>query len=249
MTSILILGNGLSRLSFDEQIRAYPGEVWGCNRIYLDYGEILDGLDGHDDVMVEAARAREAKGYHYKIISSDESPLTCRPIFRKDTGTTLVAEALTRGYEVEVCGFDLGGLDVYSPGHDKINKTTWVQRWRLILAEFGAERITFWGHDHKPFLLSGRPAIEYYRAYAKGKSHVPGEDYDKIRRTWPGDYSRIYAEVPCVMLKNIGSREWNIAEHDGTIKSGDAVKLPETLAQKYATAYRKDFAILPLPTA
>ncbi len=246
--AILILGNGLSRLSFDERIHAWEGEVWGCNRIYLDYGAVLSGIAGHDDVMVEAARARDANGYQYRIMGTDEDPYTCRPIFRKDTGSTLVAEALTRGESVEVCGFDLGGLDVYSPGHEKKNKSSWVQRWRLILSEFGADRVTFWGHDHKPFILSNRPAVEYYRAYTKGKPHIAGDEYDEIVKGWKNDYSRVYDALPSVLLKNIGRRDWKLAELDGILSTGDCAKLPEPLAQKYVDLYRKDFAILPLPT-
>ena len=251
--NVLILGNGLSRLSFDKEIREYPGEVWGCNNIYIDYGDKLTAIAGHDWCMKGASKARKINGYKYKIIGglqwggdvADES-FTCDPRFRENTGTTLVAEALTRGYNVEACGFDMGGLDVYSPGHEKRNKTVWVKRWREIIKEFGHNRITFWGHDHMRFLRSNRSANEYYKLYARGKSHIPREDYESIRKTWGSDYTRILEICPCVMLKNIGQREYKIVEHSSIIKSGDMIKFPEDLAQKYVDAYPKDFRILPL---
>jgi hypothetical protein len=242
---VLILGNGLTRLEFDKQIRDWKGEIWGCNRIYLDYGDILTGLAGHTDVMQEAALDRDAKGNTYKIMGGIEDPYICKPLYQKDTGTSLVAEALTRGYQVELCGFDIGGLDVYSPGHEKKNKTTWVQRWRLILGEFGADRVTFWGHDHKPFLLSNRPANEYWNQYRKGESHA-GDIYNRQSKAWCNDYSRLYNLVPNVMLKNKGNREWNILEIEGIFKPGDTVQLPESLAFKYCQLYRKEFEMLPL---
>lgn len=252
---VLILGNGLSRLSFDEQIRAYQGEVWGCNNIYLDYGDKLTAIAGHDWCMAGADRARKEHGYKYKIFGglrwsgdiSDEG-FICKPVFQENTGTTLVAEALTRGYDVDACGFDMGGLDVYSPGHEKRNKSVWVKRWRLILAEFGAERVTFWGHDHTEYLKSNRSPSEYYDLYKNGKAHIEGEQYEQTMRGWSNDYSRMMELCPCAFLKNIGSREYKIVEYPDIIKSGDMIKMPVDLAKKYVEAYPRDFAIMPLPT-
>lgn len=242
---ILILGNGISLLSFANRIRQWRGPIWGCNRIYLDYGDILTGLYGHVEVMEEAKLYREAHGLGFKILG-EEDPITCAEIHRKDSGTTLVAEALTRGYEVELCGFDLGGPDMYSPGHDKKNKSSWVQRWRVILQKFGAEHVTFWGYDHKPFLLSDAPAIEYFRLYGHGKAHIKTDAYEKELRAWRGDYSRIYAQVPIVLLHNKGKREYTI-EPNTMLKDSATIELPETLAQKYVDLYPRDLEILPLP--
>jgi hypothetical protein len=143
MKAVLILGNGISRLEFDDKIRAFTGDIWACSRAYIDYGDIISALAGHGDVMQEAKDNRDIHGHKYRIFGIDEH-YTCFDLFRKDTGTTLVAEALTRGHDVIVCGFDLGGLDLYSPGHEKKNKSTWVQRWRILFREVGHDRITFW---------------------------------------------------------------------------------------------------------
>ena len=244
--NVLILGNGLSRLSFDKEIREYTGEVWGCNRIYLDYGAILDGIVGHTDVIEEARHAREKNGYKYKILGTDESPYQCAERFRKDSGTTLVSEALTRGYDrIDLCGFDLGGYDCYSPGHEKKNKTTWIQRWRMILQEFGSNKIHFWGYDHLPFLLSDEKPSVYWKKYSQGKSHA-GDEYERQSAQWRNDYSRIFSIIPHVWLENIGGREWKFIEYENKIGEGGKIKMPEFLAQKYRDAYPKDFRILPL---
>lgn len=245
--TILILGNGLSRLAFDAAIRSFKDAdkanraIWACNRAYLDFSDILDALAGHADVMEEARDA----GVTCKIFGINEA-LTCAPVFQKDTGTTLVAEALTRGYDVIVCGFDLGGADCYSPGHEKKNKTTWVERWRLILKSFGADRVTFWGYDHKPFILSDRPANEYAREYTRGRAHIPTEEYQKTLDNWTDDYSRIWVNVPLVYLKNIGGRDWSFKETPEELKQGGKIKLPECVARKYAEAYKRDFVLEPV---
>ena len=245
---VLILGNGLSRLSFDKQIRAYKGEIWGCNRIYLDYADVLTLLTGHTEVQEEAKKYRAAHGCKFRIIGENgDEPVTCPEIYQKDSGTTLLAEALSCGYEVEVCGFDMGGLDVYSPGQEKKNKSIWVARWRLILKKYGADRVSFWGYDHKPFLLSDAPTNKYYNSYAKGRPHIATPEYDKAFKEWRNDYSKLDRSIPFVLLQNKGNREFTLPETGKMIKDGGTVKLPEMLAQKYVDAYRRDFRILPLP--
>ena len=250
---VLILGNGLSRLAFDDAIRAHSGPVWGCNAIYLDYGDKLTAIAGHDWCMADAARVRAEKGYKYKIFgglkwSGDigDEPFTCKPIFRRDTGTTLVAEALTRGYNVIVCGFDMGGPDVYTPSHGSKNKTTWVSRWRLIFEEFDSDRVTFWGHDHKPFLLGNEPANTYAKKYLRGETHIPDKRYEKTLSSWEGDYSRILERLPMVSLRNIGKREWKFTECPEMLRVGRSIIVPEEIAKKYLAAYKKEFVIEPI---
>lgn len=244
METVLILGNGISRLAFDEQIRAFTGEVWACNRAYLDFGDKITDLAGHIDVMQEARDYRDAHGEKYRIFGIDEA-FTCPEQYRNDTGTTLVAEALTRGYDVIVCGFDLGGLDLYSPGHEKKNKTTWVQRWRTLFRDFNPDSVTFWGHDHKPFILSNRPAIEYFRDYSRGKAHLPEVSYQVLLDNWKNDYSRIWDKIHRVIFRNIGRRDWTFEEF--TLQERGEKEIPESLARKYFDLYPTEFKILPLP--
>jgi hypothetical protein len=244
METVLILGNGISRLAFDDQIRAFIGEIWACNRAYLDFGEKITALAGHIDVMQEARDYRDSHGEKYHIFGIDDD-FTCPEQYRNDTGTTLVAEALTRGFNVIVCGFDLGGLDLYSPGHEKKNKSTWVQRWRILFHDFDPARVTFWGHDHKPFILSNRPVIEYFRDYSCGRAHVKDSSYQGILDNWKGDYSRIWDKIPRVIFRNIGRRDWTFEEF--TLAERGEIEIPKSLARKYLDLYPTEFQILPLP--
>jgi hypothetical protein len=197
----------------------------------------LTALAGHTDVM------EEARGHgNYKIFGQDEE-FTCETIYQKDTGSTLVAEALTRGYDVICVGFDLGGADIYSPGHEKKNKSSWVTRWRLIFTNFDPDRVTFWGYDHKPFILSHRPANEYALKYTRGSAHIPCDIYKKALKDWKNDYSRVWNNIPLVYLRNVGARDWSFQESPEKLLCGERIKIPECVAQKYVSAYKKEFVI------
>ena len=232
--TVLILGNGLSRLAFDAAIRAHDGPVWGCNRVFLDYGDVLTGILGHAEVLEEAHAWGDVQGQTFEILT-----ISAPEIYRKDTGTTLVAEALTRGHDVICVGFDLGGADIYSPGHEKKNKSTWVQRWRLILSQWDPARVTFWGYDHKPFILSNRPAQEYYRKYSRGEAHIPGVDVTKK------DYSKVFENIPKMYLRNKSDREWTFHESPELLRPGERIILPEYVAKKYAESYRRELVVEP----
>lgn len=190
---VLILGNGISRLSFDDLIRSWPGEVWGCNRIFYEYGNILSRLAGHTDVMVMAREHRSENQHEYEIWGGHlgkaepaEKRWTCNVKYWADTGSTFVAQALTEGREIVLCGFDIGGPDLLSPKHETFRKWQWVDRWRVLLRDFGPDRIEFIGHDHLPFLLSKRPATEYQRSYIGGKPHLADPDYLTAWQKWSG---------------------------------------------------------------
>lgn len=184
--NVLILGNGISRLPYDQKIREYPGEIWGCNRIFWEYGDVLARIAGHRDAMEEAARYRSEHGCQYQIYGGhlskrcDARPFTVAPEWITDTGTTMVAQALYEGFSVEVCGFDLGGADVLSPGIETQSKPQWVKRWRTILARFGSDRVQFWGYDHKPYLMSSDGASKYANAYLYGRPHIPTDEYKEL---------------------------------------------------------------------
>ncbi|MCC6131044.1 MAG: hypothetical protein IT186_14065 [Acidobacteria bacterium] len=74
-----------------------------------------------------------------------------------------------------------------------------MRRWRAIGERYGWHRITFWGHDHKPFLRSQRPAWSYSKRYRRGVPHIPGEEYRALFRgqfgpsagVYPGDEERV----------------------------------------------------------
>jgi hypothetical protein len=242
MAKILILGNGMSRLSFDKQIRNFTGEVWGCNRIYLDYGDKLTLLYGHQDVVREGGLYRDKNHLHYKLAGTNEFELQCNFLYRKDSGTTLAAEALTRGYGIILCGFDLGGPDVYSPGIEKQNKSIWVDRWRLIYKKFGRSKIEWWGHDHTKFILSGERRDKYFKMYVNGEPHLPEVEYQNIIKSTKTQ--NVLESVPVVYLHNIGKRRWQFFESDEILLDGESIILPQCVAEKYKSEYPNDFEII-----
>lgn len=187
MDEVLILGNGISRISYHDFISDWPGEVWGCNYVFRDYGHKLTRLTGHDFVLIEAKEYREKHGMAFEIwgghlgrCEAVEKKFTCHQRFCRDSGTTLVSQALHEGKNVIACGFDLGGPDVYSKELETVNKSNWITRWRKLIALHGDNRIRFVGQDHMPFLTSDKQPEEYGKVYTHGYPHIENEEYLKV---------------------------------------------------------------------
>ena len=191
--SVLILGNGVSRLQHMDMIREWTGEIWGCNSIYkdLESGLIprIDAITG-DKVAIEAAvDSKEKNGYTYKVWSRGPRTLGMKGTidiklateYIYDSGTTLVCKALIDAYtNIVLVGFDLGGKDIYVPNHEMRNKSAWIARWRKIAKKFTLNNITFVGTDHKPYLLSNKPIDAYAKIYMQdGKNHLT-HDYTTV---------------------------------------------------------------------
>lgn len=183
---VLILGNGLSRIMYNDFIEEWENEIWGCNRVYLDWGHKLDRLTGHISVLEEADEYRKQNNLYYEIWGGNlgkfkcDKYFTCDKQFQKDSGTTLVVQAIEEGYRAYCLGFDLGGRDIYSPNHQLVNKTNWVLRWRVIANTYGLDDVEFIGHNHKHFILSGRHHGEYAYKYMRGKPHFDNEKYKEL---------------------------------------------------------------------
>lgn len=225
MCDVLILGNGISRLSYSAIINGWPGQVWGCNRVYLDFPHKLNRLTGHFDVMEQAKEYRELHQYKYEIWGGHlgngslyDNKFDCPPQFRKDSGITLVAQALHEVENVTVCGFDLGGPDIYSPGIENQLKHNWVQRWRSIFEVYDHRRVTFIGYNHKDYILSNRSSMQYAQRYRAGKPHVMDSDYLEAWKKWTGkDYISLGGFTVKVRYKKDG--------YVGEVSEGVAGKL------------------------
>lgn len=212
--AVLILGNGISRLSHVDAIRAYDGEVWGCNYVFHEFPEKLTRLTGHVEPMIEAQEWKEKYGYRYEIYTGvltkkrpDWHSFTCAHRWLRDSGTSLVAQALHEGRHVIACGFDLGGPDVYAPDQWRVNKESWVRRWAEIILQWGGKRITFWGHDHREYLdmvnAGRRTASAYANKYGRKMPHIPGDEYRDLHEQYVGapprpafDEGKILLEYP-----------------------------------------------------
>ena len=188
---VLILGNGISRLSYVDEIENYDGEVWACNYAFLDFPRKITRLTGHQEPLEEAQRLIEEEGLQLEIWGGPISgrnqnwkKFTVDPKWRRDSGSTMVAQALHEGYEVECCGFDMGGPHIYDHKYYQRDKSIWVKRWAEIAEEWGLDHVTFWGHDHKPFILDvlsgGVNYKKYAKTYRKRKPHLDDEGYKKI---------------------------------------------------------------------
>lgn len=184
---VLILGNGISRLLFHAEIEAWPDEVWGCNFAYQEYPHELTRLSGHGVNMPDAVKYAEEHGHNYSIYAGnlgrcpcESVSFTCPPELRKDSGTTLVAQALHEGYRVSCTGFDMGGRDIGSRNHHTKAKHNWIRRWQALYHVYNRlEAVEFWGHDHKPIIASsdGNAVVEYGRMYRDNKPHLDDDEY------------------------------------------------------------------------
>ncbi len=185
---VLILGNGLSRLLYHREIMQHPGEVWGCNYVYLEYPERLSRLAGHVEVLAKAAQVAIENGYSYKVYGGNQGSYpdhfcsyTCPVEFRKDAGTTLVAQALSEGHSIIACGFDMGGFDVVSPQHAKFNKMGWIRRWQRLYQRYKMQwNVTFLGYDHTPIIRYPAPRYliqKYNFRYQHMEPHINQEEY------------------------------------------------------------------------
>lgn len=192
MNTVMIAGNGISRLAHAQDIAEYDGEVWACNRAYLDIGERIARLTGHPDVLREAAKYRGDHDLSFEIWTDPAQKipgakrLTVPDMWHRDSGTTLVAQALHEGHNVLCVGFDLGGPDIHSPNHEAVIKDEWIYRWREIFDEWGAGRIKWVGHNHTPFILSGKHPRKYSARYVSGESHIDDPEYRTVFEQFTG---------------------------------------------------------------
>jgi len=190
MKEVLILGNGISRLLHEDLIKGWHGELWACNYAYLEWGHKLTRLTGHIDVLFEAIEHRDRNQHSYEIWTGDIwrfpedtqklKKVSCKPEFCKDSGTTLIAQALTDGFErILLCGFDLGGRDIYTVNLYQHNKSSWVERVRAIRKAFPVafEGVEFVGYDHMPFIAGNADRKAYYKRYIAGQPHIPDPAY------------------------------------------------------------------------
>jgi len=184
LMKVLILGNGISRLLYYDFILNWKNEIWACNFAFKEFGHILNRLTGHGWVMEEAEKEKIKRGWKFEIWCGDfpvtHKKFTVNERFLSDSGTTLVAQALEENYEVYLCGFDLGGFDILSPGKIR-RKDHWVRRWHSINKWYGLNSVEFIGHDHKVFIENGGSTRKYSRDYVtNNQPHIPGEEYQDL---------------------------------------------------------------------
>ena len=221
MREVLILGNGISRLLHEDLIESWEGELWGCNYIYKEFGDRLDRLTGHVSVLAEALQYREEHGCHFELWFGGLGAFpegagrdyckkfTSRREHHKDSGTTIVSQALEEAFDrILVCGFDLGGRDIYTKNLHQTNKQSWIDRWRGLKKGYPREfeAIEFVGYDHKPFIEGAEDRATYVRRYKRGRPHIPDPEYVALYALCYGDsfYRHDRGEDPVVKVRYIG---------------------------------------------
>jgi len=224
MDNVLILGNGISRLLYHQQIMDYEGEVWGCNYAYLEYPDKIRRLAGHVVTMREAAEYAKENGLDLKVYGGNQGSFpeyfckyTCPPEFMKDSGTTLVAQALAEGRpRIDVTGFDLGGPDVGSPRHWRLDKSGWIRRWRLIYERYRESwTVHFWGRDHLPVITTtdGAEYWGYAGNYKRTYPHIDDDRYIALHYALYGIPEKLNPEKPMDEVEIM----WLEPPHEGKI--------------------------------
>ena len=153
---VLVLGNGKSRLYHDTLIREWAGEVWGCNRVYRDYGPLLSRIATDSVAMLKELHAHRAEtGLDYEIWAwgavadyGADKRFTSPTWLRSNSGAMLAMQAIEDGYEPILCGFDMGGEDIYLG--DLGEKPGWIGKWSEIVKHYGANAFEFIGRDWLP---------------------------------------------------------------------------------------------------
>jgi len=166
--TVLILGNGISRLQYLLEINNFQGEVWGSNHVYAEYGWLLSRINGHEIVVQQAKHWKQLHGYHYRVITPEDYKELPQRI-RGNSGVFLISQALQDGYdEIILCGFDFGGKDVWAPNmHMRDIENGLRKKWDLMLNHFSEapDKIKFWpirpGYD----ILSERYLSVFYTEY------------------------------------------------------------------------------------
>ncbi len=186
----LILGNGLSRLDHMDFVNRFDGSVYGSNWIFKELvnGSLrkLDKINGEYDALEKANEAKTEYGFLYELWGFNPNTYhipgitkydKILPQYSSNSGLNWVVKLLMERQvdKIFLVGFDMGGKDLFVPNHDHYDKTDWVRKWRLVLHDFGHDRIQFIGKDHLPFLLSNEDPAKYAKMYLLGEDHITND--------------------------------------------------------------------------
>ncbi len=149
--SVLILGNGESRIDHEKFIKNWENEIWVCNRCYLEHKNFKNftRMIGDFDPCNKAVIYKQQHNLNFDIYlryegwrnrltySKQIKKLDVPDKYRADSGSTFVIQAIMEGYEIHVVGMDLGGRDIYVKGLHKEDKSDWVDWWRRVARDYG----------------------------------------------------------------------------------------------------------------
>ncbi len=152
MKKMLLIGNGVSRLQdyVTQYINDWEDDIWIFNLGYLDFGKRATRWSGHKELIEVAYQYKQFHKAKYIIYTNEITDIPHNQFSHEelyDSGYTAVKQSIIEGFDCYLVGFDLGGADVYSPGHEKLNKKIWQKRMYGIYSK-NKEVIHFIGVDH-----------------------------------------------------------------------------------------------------
>jgi len=123
--TLMVVGNGASRLKHEEFIKDHDDEVWACNYEFREDWPRLSAIGSlHKRAVRDALIYRKEHGLNYEVITNEtyanpnwgqwqEGAMSWsegRISYRLSSGIRLIQEAFVRGHDkVILIGFDLGG--------------------------------------------------------------------------------------------------------------------------------------------
>lgn len=144
MSSVLILGNGVSRLTEKSYIDNWKGELWACNFAFKEYMFLphIDRLgSAHREVLEEAIQFRRDHGLDFRLFSyikmTEVEPFACAKGW--STGSLMLQQAMYENFDkIVLAGFDMGGPDIYNPANSGSN---FRKQFNTIMKEFGFGKV------------------------------------------------------------------------------------------------------------
>lgn len=155
MKSVLILGNGSTRLNHRKYISEWEGEIWVCNKAYQEIYKLprIDRVATvHGEVVLDAYNFKIKNNAEYEIITSSKIqkrvPDKVDFVFHEkrgwSTGNLLIVQALKEEYDlIALVGFDFGGKDIYQP--QKLPGDNFRKQFNQIQKEWDTSNIYFHG--------------------------------------------------------------------------------------------------------
>jgi hypothetical protein len=126
MSTVLILGNGKSRLEKQDKIKAWNGDLYICNLAFREW-QFLPKITAvgtvHSWILPECIQCKNDNNLDYEILvpenTTNDNPNTHNFISYKgySTGSEMIRQAVTKGYdEIYLSGFAIQGdeTDIYT---------------------------------------------------------------------------------------------------------------------------------------
>lgn len=170
MNSVLILGNGSTRLNHRKYISEWEDEIWVCNSAYKEYHKLprIDRVASvHGEMILDAYNYKLKNNLNYQLITTrkvqKKIPDKVDLIFHEkrgwSTGNLLIVQALKEKYDfIAIVGFDFGGSDIYQP--QKLPGDNFRKQFSQIQKEWNTSNVHFHGTPNEIIKQFDTPIIK-----------------------------------------------------------------------------------------